>query len=298
MASSEKVPTSATAATTPTLELLKFLSMAPLDTTDRITESAWPASLRTNEDHLVWHLINNLDWLDSGDVIGFSGQGWRARLIELFTWSDISHIGIILRAGPPEASVLYLLESSGHDDGLECQFSKVAAMYGLPAAAHDHTKRRNGVRLVYLQDKLRKYINDSSPHVRAIKVCVVKSVLRRGPDPAWGRDLVTRRLIELADALCGAGYDASAIHFMKNTYATSFGSTSQLLDNAYLHEFTCTELVAVALHRTGMINGHLSIGEIQRPKDFLNGTINSSHWSGAELSDKPMRMMIINEQGI
>lgn len=283
----------------PIMELGTFLAISPVEPSDKISHSVWPAHQRANQDQLVWHLINNLDWLDSGDVIGFSGTGWRARLIELFTWSDISHVGIVLRAGPPDRSILYLLESAGHDDGLECQFSRVAREAGLPETTHQHhAKRPGGVRLVYLQEKLKKYITDSPPHVRAAKVCIIKSVLRPSADPAWSRAMITRRLIELANTLCGAAYDASAVNYMKNTYATSFGSQSQLLDTAYLDEFTCTELVAVALHRTGMINGHLPIGEIQRPKDFVNGTINSAHWAGAELTDKPVRLTIVNEQGI
>lgn len=280
------------------MELQRFLSLSPAEPSDKITERVWPPADRSDEDQLLWHLINNLDWLDSGDVIGFSGTGWRARLIELFTWSDISHVGIVLRAGPPDRSILYLLESAGHNDGLQCQFSRVAREAGLPEAAHQYAQKPGGVRLVYLQEKLKKYIEDSPPHVRSAKVCIIKAVVRRSADPAWGRAMITRRLIELADALCGAGYDSSAVHYMKNTYATSFGSQSQLLDSAYLTEFTCTELVAVALHRTGMINGHLPIGEVQRPKDFVNGTINSLHWAGAELTDKPVRLTIVNELGI
>lgn len=61
----------------------------------------------------------NLDVLEDLDIILFTGQDyWASYLIEYFTWSNYSHIGIVLRSPTyisPELTGTYLLESGTED---------------------------------------------------------------------------------------------------------------------------------------------------------------------------------------
>jgi hypothetical protein len=61
----------------------------------------------------------NLDLLEDLDIVLFKGQDyWASYLIEYFTWSNFSHIGIILKSPTyisPELTGIYLLESGAED---------------------------------------------------------------------------------------------------------------------------------------------------------------------------------------
>lgn len=234
----------------------------------------------------LFHFRNNCDWLDTGDVILFRGRGWRAKLIELTGWCDYSHIGIVHRYG----SVLYLLESTGHGDGLECVLDLVRPSgKAHPPGEHKHASD-SGARLVLLQDRLRQYIDDSPRDELSVRICIIKSFV------TCSRALINKRMEAFEDLICGAEYDSSAINFLRDSYVTSFAEVGTL---TRMRSFTCTELVAAALVHIGICNGRLAIDEVQRPRYFLDGTINESHWGECgELSVRNEHLVVTNKRNV
>ncbi len=86
----------------------------------------------------------NLDDLNTGDLILFQGKGyWFSYLVELFTWSKYSHIGMVLKDPvyiDPSLKGLYLWESGKED----------------VEDAVDHVKKF-GVQIIPLEDKIKNY---------------------------------------------------------------------------------------------------------------------------------------------
>jgi hypothetical protein len=217
----------------------------------------------------------NPDWLETGDLVLFSGTGWRARLIELFTQCPYSHVGMVYRLpvthdGNPASSVLYLLESAGQSEELFCMLRGV---------------RKNGVRLVELSQRLRQYMRASGAD--EVRVCIVKTMIapnpyHTGPGVLYctSRDDMSERLGEFVTDVCDSQYGGSAVRLMRHSYPGLFGSGSSnsrapLLG---LDAFTCTELVAAALVHMQMASPELPIELIQLPRHFLDGSLNVPHF--------------------
>jgi hypothetical protein len=234
----------------------------------------------------------NPDWLETGDLVLFSGTGWRARLIELFTHCAYSHVGMIYRLpethdGNPASSELYLLESVGHADELYCVL---------------HGKRKGGVRLVELRERLRQYMRESG--TGTVRVCVVKAMIAPNPHYAGpgtlyatSRGDMSERLGEFVSDVCDSRYGGSAARLVRHSYPALFGGgagygrgTAPLLG---LDQYTCTELVAAALVHMQLASPELPIEQIQLPRHFMSGALDPHHyWLCGYLSPYNVHMTV------
>lgn len=221
--------------------------------------------------------------LDSLDIVLFRGRGPMARLIELFTWCSYSHIGILIRLSDNR---LYILESVGHADALKCVFR------GNPhcLAAHSVNASTPRVRLVLLRDRLKQYCDDAPPWARdQIDICIVKTMFF---DP-YTRDEAADTLYEFAKRVCGYSYDSSPVHFLRNSYPQLLGASTPQIDQFV--EYTCSQLVAVALLECRILSATLPVELIQTPRQFIDGTITNRYCLNGKLSDMNLHLTVVSE---
>jgi hypothetical protein len=220
--------------------------------------------------------------LDSLDIILFRGRGPMARLIELFTWCSYSHIGILLRLSDGE---LYILESVGHTDALQCVFR------GSPhcLAAHSVNADRPRVRLVSLRARLRQYCDDApawAPNL--VDVCIVKTMCF---DP-YTRDEAADVLYEFARRVCGHAYDSNPVHLLRDSYPSLLGGPATARIDQYV-EYTCSQLVAAALLECRILDATLPIHLIQTPRQFIDGSISNHYALNGKLSDMNLHLTVV-----
>jgi len=170
------------------------------------------------------------DELNTGDIVLFSGKGGFSDLIKFFSDSKWSHVGMVVKS--EELDMILLWESTGLSDlnDIEDGVAKQGVQtVALSARIEDY----NG------NISVRKFLGDVSPGMH--------SALRAFRKESKNKDYEKSRW-ELANSL---------------------------LDFAWLKEneedfssFFCSELVAEALEKMGIMNGDLAANEFI-PKDFF-----------------------------
>lgn len=214
-----------------------------------IAQPALPQVLGDPES--AYNLANNHDALETGDVILFQGVGAKGLLIRLATWCKYSHIGVVHRWHHEDGSSdLFIWESTGHTDGIRCLV---------------HGEPKSGPRLIYLRDRLLRYIDENGAGDDDIQVCVIRSYVM-SPLNRIEMDLSMRLFeIQLRDSI----YCNNALHFVRNAFWGVTGGRP--LDQADgKTEYTCAVLVAATLRHLGILDSGLEATSLQRPADFLN----------------------------
>jgi hypothetical protein len=227
----------------------------PLDTflgyETGIAQQALPEVLGNPES--AYNLANNHDALETGDVILFQGVGVKGLLIRWATWCDYSHVGVVHRWHYDDGtSDLFVWESTGHVDGIKCLL---------------HDEPKSGPRLIFLRDRLLRYIEENSSGDDDIKVCVIRSYVM----PPLNRIEMDLRMRVFETHLRDSSYCNNALHFIRNAMWSVTGGRQ--LDQADgKTEYTCAVLVAATLRHLEILDSGLEATSLQRPADFLNDT--------------------------
>jgi hypothetical protein len=167
--------------------------------------------------------------LNTGDIVLFSGKGAISHGIKLFTFSKWSHVGIVLRL--PDADTVFLWEST--------TLSNLADVID--------GKKKKGVQLVLLSDRIRTYDGDASiRHLQNFQI----------------DDNKYKKLMALRKSFRNKPYEKSEIELIKSAYDGPWGHNEEDLSSLF-----CSELVAETYQCLGLISNKLSSNEFT-PRDF------------------------------
>lgn len=166
--------------------------------------------------------------LRTGDLVLFSGSGILSASIKLFTRSEYSHIGMVLRL---EHDFLAIWEST--------TLSPIVDMdTGLPT---------KGVRVVPLSES-----------IRSAKKVVIRQLL-----DTRITDLDVARLMQLRKEFVGRPYEQHERELIKAAYDGPGGRNSPDLSSIF-----CSELVAAAYQRIGILDPEDTPANEFTPGDF------------------------------
>ena len=217
---------------------------------------------------------NNLDSLDTCDLLFVGGTGFTGRVLAWWTKCPMTHVIVVHKIRREDGSGfdLFAFESIGEDDGLTCVLS------GRPGP---------GVRLVRLRACLEKRLEKTSAVNPELKICIVKAVATA----TLTRNDMNNKLTACEVLFCGANYDTHNIRIARTSMPGLFGPSTDV-PLTQLREYTCTELAARALQFVGVFNSSVQISDIQLPRNLIDGTVGGPHYGEAHLSDENLWMVI------
>jgi hypothetical protein len=192
----------------------------------------------------------DLDDFKSGDILLFNGRGyWFSYVIEWATWSDYSHIGIVLRKPTylhPKLKGVYMLESGTEKfpDAIEHRICY-------------------GVQVVNLKTVIEKYTG----HVYYRKLTSLAPF--KGPNyPSYQ---VNQALQEIWPKIRDHGYDDRLWDLFKTEINLDWG------DNHRTDKFICSALVTYLYQKAQLLNTELE-WDLIKPYEFApNGQIETKY---------------------
>ncbi|WP_207063995.1 YiiX/YebB-like N1pC/P60 family cysteine hydrolase [Motiliproteus sp. SC1-56] len=167
--------------------------------------------------------------LKTGDIVLFSGKGAISHGIKLFTLSKWSHVGMVIKL--PDTDTVFIWEST--------TLSNLADVID--------GKKKKGVQLILLSDRIRTYSGEVS--IRHLQGYVVD-------------EKNYEKLMALRASLRNKPYEKNEIELIKSAYDGPWGHNEEDLSSLF-----CSELVAEAYQCLGLISSKLSSNEFT-PKDF------------------------------
>lgn len=182
------------------------------------------------------------------DIILFSGKDyWFSDVVEFFTWSDISHVGILLR------DPYYI----GED---------------LPG--------------LYLFESGKENTPDVVRHqlIWGVQLTDFETIIKSYEGRVWRREMNTvitptmlKNLEEVYNKVYGEPYDCSVVDFIR-------AETGKELDGdcRKTNKFFCSSFVGYILSEIGLLPKDFEFG-LLRPKDFLPGYSVDGNLKGATL---------------
>jgi len=172
------------------------------------------------------------DDLKTGDIVLFSGMGRISDLIKFFSGSKWSHIGLVVKSDDFDMVLLWESTSLSSIDDIEDGIAK------------------NGVQLVALSERIAQY--DGEISVRQFEgeitpdmLVALKEFRRVSKNKPYEKSRW-----ELASSLIDIGWFTENVEDFSSIF--------------------CSELVAEALEKMGIMNGDLAANEFI-PKDFFEG---------------------------
>lgn len=195
--------------------------------------------------------IVQYDWmrdeLRTGDIVLFSGTGLISMGIQFASRSPWSHVGMVIK--DEEWDMLLLWEST--------TLSKVKDV--------ESRNQRQGVAIRPLSARIRDYPSGRVAFRRLLDVEMTSTI--------------RQALIGLRKEIKGRDYEQSKIELMKSAYDGIFGDNEEDLSSIF-----CSELVAEALQRMGVLKEHDEQGGYPSneytPADFAKDNI-MGHKNGA-----------------
>ena len=178
---------------------------------------------------------DNIDWskFDTGDIILFSGKNsWFSLMVEYFTSSPFSHIGIVLKNPTqidPKLKGLHLLES-----GFE------------PIKDEVDDKKKFGVQIIPLKDKIKNY--DGKIVYRKLN---------------WSKCSITRNILMwlIYQKIQNKPYDINIFDFICAGLNLDIGNKQKT------NEFFCSALVAFVYTKMGLLPENTD-WTLWSPKEF------------------------------
>lgn len=155
--------------------------------------------------------------VSSGDLLFCSSDNLNGRIVRFWTWSNWSHVGLILEMNGD----LWVLESTTDDT---------------PLPDLIHGKSKGGVQLVKLVDKIEKYRGNVG--VRRV-------------NPKFSSKLESR-VFNFYRQNQDKGFTKNKFEIIKSWYDGPFGHNEPNTDSYF-----CSKLVAEALIRIGIINSNV-----------------------------------------
>ena len=178
--------------------------------------------------------------LDTGDIVLFSGTGFISRMIQTFSRSIWSHVGMVIKS--VDWDMILLWEST--------TLSKIKDI--------ESREQTQGVQLVPLSERVKCYANDKVAFRKLEGVRRdenMREVLRKFRQDMKGRE-----------------YEKSKFELLKAAYDGPFGANEEDLSSIF-----CSELVAEAYQRMGLLmdneemEGYVPSNE-WTPGDFADWT--------------------------
>lgn len=175
------------------------------------------------------------DQLKTGDILLFSGKGGISEGIKFFTVSKWSHVGMVYRFDDPRDvnGSIFCWESTTLCDLKDADTGKLT----------------KGVQRVELSERLERcFANGYEISVRQLSKALTDDMIRS--------------LNEFRHDVSGRPYEKDKIELLKSAYDGIFGENKEDLSSLF-----CSELLAEAYQRMGLITKHISSNEFT-PKDF------------------------------
>jgi len=199
------------------------------NTDNKITKSE-EENQNSNESNL-----KDIEWdkFDTGDIILFSGKNfWFSYMVEYFTGSPFSHIGIVLKNPTqidPKLKGLHLLESGEENVKDEVD-----------------NKKKFGVQIIPLEDKIKNY--DGKVVYRKLN---------------WSKNNMTRNILIwlIYQKIQNKPYDINIFDFICAGLKLDIG------DKQKTNEFFCSALVAFIYTKMGLLKEDTN-WTLWSPKDF------------------------------
>lgn len=163
----------------------------------------------------------NIDELETGDIVLFSGNYFLSHIVEYFTNSIYSHVGVILKnpnLGDATFKGIYLLESEREDT---------------PDPENNRIKK--GVQIINLEEKIKKY--KGRIYVRKLHCTRDKKFYEK--------------IIQIHSAVHNIPYDLHPIDWIKAYYQLDIGNTQK--QNTYW----CSALVSYVYVELGFLDKNL-----------------------------------------
>ena len=163
----------------------------------------------------------NIDELETGDIVLFSGNYFLSHIVEYFTKSIYSHVGVVLKnpnLGDAKFKGIYLLES-----GFE----------NTPDPENHRIKK--GVQIINLEDKIKNY--KGSIYVRKLHCTRDKKFYEK--------------IIEIHSTVHNIPYDLNPIDWIKAYYQLDIGNTQK--ENTYW----CSALVSFVYVELGFLDKNI-----------------------------------------
>ena len=189
----------------------------------------------------------NIDELETGDIILFNGNYFLSHIIEYFTKSTYSHVGIILKnpnLGDATFKGIYLLESG---------FEKT------PDPENNRIKK--GVQIINFEEKIKNY-----------KGCIYVRKLHCTRDEKF-----YEKIIQIHSAVHNIPYDLHPIDWIKAYYQLDIGNTQK--ENTYW----CSALVTFVYVELGFLDKNIPWSLIS-PQD-LSSSSNKLKFINCTLDD-------------
>jgi hypothetical protein len=177
-------------------------------------------------------------YLETGDLALFCRSGCSSGVIRWCTFSEWSHVGMVVRVREQNCDRLYLLESIHHDDGLVDHYS--------------HSRGKTGVRLVDLYDAL-----ESNPHS-------YMGVVRLAWPSKNFHERAVANLWEFIHSDHSKGYESSPMVFVRLAVDMRILGRNEV----DTREYFCSELVAEALKRMGALGSDFNSSDCT-PSSFF-----------------------------
>lgn len=163
----------------------------------------------------------NIDELETGDIVLFSGNYFLSHIVEYFTKSIYSHVGVVLKnpnLGDAKFKGIYLLES-----GFE----------NTPDPENHRIKK--GVQIINLEDKIKNY--RGRIYVRKLHCTRDKKFYEK--------------IIEIHSTVHNIPYDLNPIDWIKGYFKIDIGNTQK--ENTYW----CSALVSFVYVELGFLNKNI-----------------------------------------
>ena len=188
-----------------------------------------------------------VDELESLDIILFHGEGfWFSSLVEFFSRSDYSHIGLVLKSPTyldPKLTGNYLLES-GAEDVVDAEDGKI----------------KFGVQLTELEPLLENYTGRT--YYRKIHLNN-RRLKGMGLFKAH-KSQFEKVLQDVHTTICNKPYDDNVWDFIKAGLGLDVGN------NQRTNDFFCSALVAYVYSKLGILPSDTK-WDLERPEDFAPG---------------------------
>lgn len=179
----------------------------------------------------------------AGDIILFSGTSLNSVLIEAFTASQWSHIGIVIE--DPNVDMRghpLLLESVRSEDGV------------IDALTHP-PRSSKGVRIV----RLRSYLQNYKGNVIAVRYLQTEERQKEFAQ------MMNRILLDVQTTLYGRPYEKRWLEFFLARFCTMVCAFNQTPDS-----FFCSELVAHCYQKAGLLQASRATANSFLPDDFCS----------------------------
>jgi hypothetical protein len=197
----------------------------------------------------------NIDWdsLDTGDILLFHGKNyWFSYIVEWFSWSDFSHIGMILRDPvylDPRLKGLYMLESGAENfpDAIEHRI-----MWG--------------VQIVNLDKVIQTYVGDV--YIRKLRVV------------APMREKMMNELPAIWQLISNRPYDDQPWDLIRTIFDLNWG------DNDRYNSYVCSALITFLYEKFGFFSKDIP-WDLVLPKDYDDtGKMNEIFIEGIGMTNK------------